>query len=186
MANPAQRCPTGLQYAVQAWRLESLSRAPAAPGPEPPIPPQLPACLRTVRPLQLQGQRTMSACLGMAWWGVMPQVAPGERASQHCLRGMCLICICAGDEEVGQKKKSDPVNAEINGREVDFKNISTEEALQILEVQHVSLRPCDLIASVSACISLCTGPKAFIACMCPFLLFARQQASTHADQQLFH
>jgi hypothetical protein len=35
---------------------------------------------------------------------------------------------------VEQKKKSDPVNAEINGREVDFKNISTEEALHILEV----------------------------------------------------
>ena len=30
--------------------------------------------------------------------------------------------------------KEKPVNAEINGREVDFKNISIEEALDILQV----------------------------------------------------
>lgn len=39
-----------------------------------------------------------------------------------------------GDGEI-PKKKADPVNADINGREVDFKNISIEEALQILEVE---------------------------------------------------
>ena len=41
---------------------------------------------------------------------------------------------CAGGDDDVPKKKAEPVNAEINGREVDFKNISIEEALQILEV----------------------------------------------------
>lgn len=36
--------------------------------------------------------------------------------------------------EKGPKKKDRPVNAEINGREVDFKNISIQEALDILQV----------------------------------------------------
>ena len=51
---------------------------------------------------------TAESLLGLAW--------PGE------------------DLEKGPKKKEQPVNAEINGREVDFKNISIQEALDILQV----------------------------------------------------
>ena len=38
------------------------------------------------------------------------------------------------DMEKGPKKEDQPINAEINGREVDFKNISIQEALDILQV----------------------------------------------------
>ena len=53
-----------------------------------------------------------------------------------------------GDDEI-PKKKADPVNAEINGREVDFKNISIEEALQILEVGNPL--PAVLLSAHQAC-----------------------------------
>ena len=52
-----------------------------------------------------------------------------------------------GDPEEG-KKKDGAVNAEINGREVDFKNISIEEALDILQV---CLKPTRASDSGSGC-----------------------------------
>lgn len=59
---------------------------------------------------------------------------PSQQAPQQPPPGKKASVEDNGEEKEQPKKKSDPVKAPVGDKEVDFKNISLEEAFDILKV----------------------------------------------------